>query len=300
MKEQDTRTAPYTDLACERMQADTTLPGVEYHEEEREGFRIGHLTVMSREGAEAIGKPEGHYTTLFFPPIYRMDEGALLPLARVLSSLILSFCEGIGAPRSVLAVGLGNRAMTADAVGPASIEKMIATRHLAIEEPALFGKFGKVELSLLAPGVLGDTGIESGDLVAGAVATVSPDIVLVIDALAARSTERLAATVQLSDTGIRPGSGVGNARRALDKESLGVPVLAIGMPTVVDSATLVRDAFEQAGLADGEMPEELRRVLGEGRSFFVSPRECDVVTERAARLFGDAVNMTFSPGFFGE
>ena len=293
--------APHTDLACERMQADTTLPGVEYHEEERDGFRVGHLRVTSREGSEAIGKPEGNYVTLTFPPIFRMDEGALLPLTRVLSSLILSFCEALPAPPgSVLAVGLGNRAMTADAVGPASIEKMLATRHLSSEEPALFERLGKAKLSLFAPGVLAETGIEAYELVKGAVAAASPDLVIVIDALAARSTERLAATVQLSDTGIRPGSGVGNARRALDRESLGVPVLAIGMPTVVDSATLVRDALEKAGLPSGELPPALSEVLSTGKSFFVSPKECDVVTERGSRLLGDAVNFAFSPGFFGE
>ncbi len=301
MKEKDLEGTPHTDLACERMRADTSIPGVAYREEEREGFHIGHLLITSDEGAEAIGKPKGHYTTLSFPPIYQMDEGALLPLSGLLSSLILDFCERLGKPpRSVLAVGLGNRAMTADAVGPCSIDRMLATRHLSLEEPALFEKLGKVELSLLAPGVLGRTGIEAYDLVKGAAAAISADLVLVIDALAARSTERLAATVQLSDTGIRPGSGVGNARRALDEVSLGVPVLSLGMPTVVNSSTLVRDAFSRANLSDGEIPPALKEVLGTGQSFFVSPRECDVVTERAAQLFGDAVNMAFSPGFFGE
>ena len=200
----------------------------------------------------------------------------------------------------MLAVGLGNRAMTADAVGPESIRAMTATRHLRIEDPELFAKYSEAELSLLAPGVMGETGIEAVELVAGAVKAAAPELVIAVDALAARSVTRLATTVQLSDTGIRPGSGVGNSRRAIDRETLGVPVLAIGIPTVVSSHTLVYDAFRQAGIADGEIPDRLRELLSEGASFFVSPRESDTVTERAAQLVANAVNSSFSAGFFGE
>ena len=292
---------PHTDLACERLAADTEIPGVEHTEEERRGCRIGRLFVKSREGAEAIGKPEGTYVTMSFPALYGLNEGGVAPLSETLSELILEFCGRLPArPHSVLAVGLGNRSMTADAVGPESIRAMTATRHLRLEDPALFRKFSEVELSLLAPGVMGETGIEAADLVAGAVRATEPDLVIAIDALAARSVTRLATTVQLSDTGIRPGSGVGNSRRAIDGETLGVPVLAIGIPTVVSSHTLVYDAFGKAGLSDGEIPKKLREVLSEGASFFVSPRESDTVTERAAELVAGAVNMTFSAGFFAE
>lgn len=292
---------PHTDLACERLAADVTLEGVEHTEEERRGCRISRLSVRSREGAEAIGKPEGSYVTMSFPPLYELHEGELAPLAETLSELILEFCDKLPKkPRSVLAVGLGNRAMTADAVGPESIRAMTATRHLRIEDPDLFDKYAEAELSLLAPGVMGETGIEAVELVAGAVRAAAPELVIAVDALAARSVTRLATTVQLSDTGIRPGSGVGNSRRAIDRETLGVPVLAIGIPTVVSSHTLVYDAFRQAGLADGEIPGRLREVLSEGVSFFVSPRESDTVTERAAQLVANAVNASFSAGFFAE
>ena len=291
----------HTDLACERMRADTELAGVEYREEEREGCRISRLRITSREGAESIGKPEGYYVTMSFPPLFAIDEGALPALSEVLAELILEVCARLPTPpRTVLAVGLGNRALTADAVGPESIHRMIATRHLMLEEPALFKELSEVGLALLAPGVMGETGMEVLDLVAGVEARIRPDLILAIDALAARSTERLAATIQLSDTGICPGSGIGNARRPLNRETLGVPVIAIGMPTVVNSATLVLEAVHRAGLAEGELPPELERVLSEGRSFYVSPRDADVVTERGARLVADAVNRAFSHGFFGE
>lgn len=290
-----------TDLACERMRADTALAGVEYREDEGDGCRISRLSVKSDEGAEAIGKPQGTYVTMTFPPLWEIDDATLSGLSRTLSGLIGEFtaatCESVS---SVLVVGLGNRYLTSDAIGPDSIREMIATRHIKSEDPALFARFSDVELSLLAPGVLAQTGIEAQLLVAGARDAVTPDLIVAIDALAARSVSRLATTVQLSDTGIRPGSGIGNARRALDRETLGVPVIAIGIPSVVDSATLVLDAFERAGLSDGEIPEPLREVLNEGASFFVSPRQSDVLTEKAARLIADAVNLTFSAGFFGE
>lgn len=289
---------PHTDLAVERMGADTELPGAEYSEEEGEGCRIARLRITDREAAERLGRPEGTYITMSFPPLFSIDESELSPLAVRLSSLIGEMCRGLPAVHSVLVVGLGNRYMTADAVGPESIRHIVATRHLRIEEPELFARYADVEISLLSPGVMAQTGIEAQAIVSAAVTALSPDLVIAVDALAARSVTRLATTVQLSDTGIRPGSGVGNARRALDRESLGVPVLAIGIPSVVDTRTLVMDAFREAGLSDGEMPEALSRVLSEGESYFVSPRHADTLTERAAHLVADAVNMTFSSGLF--
>ena len=288
----------HTDLACERMRADLSLPGVEYSENEEDGCRIARLLITSDEGAESIGKPKGRYVTMSFSPLYELDDDTLSSLAALLSRLIAEFVSAIGSRvGSVLAVGLGNRYMTSDAVGPASIREMLATRHLSLEDPDMFARYSDVVLSLFSPGVMAQTGIESRLLVEGAVKAIKPDLVIVIDALAARSTDRLATTIQLSDTGIRPGSGIGNSRLAIDREALGVPVLAIGVPTVVDSRTLVYDALERAGLSEGELPPRLYEVLSEGESFFVSPRQMDTVTEQAARLVADAVNLTFSAGF---
>ena len=245
-------------------------------------------------------------STLFLLPAYEMGEHSIpelseedaAGLAGRLSRLIGEFTAAQSAPvRSVLAVGLGNRYMTSDAIGPESIRAMLATRHLRQEDPSLFSRFAEVEIALLSPGVMAQTGIESRLLVAGAVDAIKPDLVIVIDALAARSTDRLATTIQLSDSGIRPGSGIGNSRLAIDREALGVPVLAIGIPTVVSSRTLVYDALLRAGMRDEDMPDRLDEVLGEGASFFVSPRQMDTVTERAAEIVADAVNLTFSSGF---
>ena len=288
----------HTDLACERMRADTALEGVEYSESEEDGCRIARLTVTSDEGAKSIGRPKGRYVTMSFSPLYELTDDTLSSLSSLLSRLIGEFVSALdGKVGSVLAVGLGNRYMTSDAVGPESIREMLATRHLFLEDPELFAGYSDVVLSLLSPGVMAQTGIESRLLVEGAVKAIQPDLVIVIDALAARSTDRLATTIQLSDTGIRPGSGIGNSRLAIDREALGVPVLAIGIPTVVDSRTLVYDALERAGATEDTMPPRLYEVLAEGESFFVSPRQMDTVTERAARLVADAVNLTFSAGF---
>ena len=298
MENEHQKTRMHTDLACERMRADLSLPGIEYSEEEAESCRISRLLVTSDEGAKSIGKPRGRYVTMSFAPLYEQSDDGVAALSSCLSRLIGEFTASIGAPvQSVLAVGLGNRYMTSDAVGPESIREMLATRHLRTEDPALFSRFSDVTLALLSPGVMAQTGIESRLLVQGAVDAITPDLVIVIDALAARSTDRLATTIQLSDSGIRPGSGIGNSRLAIDREALGVPVIAIGIPTVVDSRTLVYDALEKAGVDEEELPARLSEVLREGASFFVSPRQMDTVTEQAARLVADAVNLTFSAGF---
>ncbi len=297
MEEKRIDPTPHTDLACERYRADTALPGVEYREEEIPGGKLARLSITSREGAESIGKPEGSYLTFSFPPLWEATDEQVEALSESLASLLLSFCTEVSGrkPASVLVAGLGNRFITSDAVGPESIRHMIATRHLHSEAPQIFEKYCDVEISLLAPGVLSQTGVESGDLIAGAVGCIHPELVIVIDALAARSFSRLATTIQLSNTGIRPGSGIGNARAAIDGERMGVPVIALGVPSVVDAATLVLDTLERA---ESEPSERLREVLREGASFFVSPRDADVVTERAATLIAGAVNRAFSTAFF--
>lgn len=288
---------PRTDLACERMKADADLPGVEYTEEEHGEFRLTRLHVTSAEGAASIGKPEGTYLTLSHPPLWEMTEAGLSALTDLLAGCLTKIC-GAAVPEasSVLVTGLGNRFITADSIGPETVRQVLATRHLKLEEPALFDRLGGTALSLLSPGVMAQTGMETETIIKAVKEAVSPALVIAIDALAARSFSRLGATVQLSDTGIRPGSGIGNARAALDRESLGVPVIGIGIPTVVDSATLVLDVLEKGGLR--EIPDGVREVLENGNSFFVTPREGDVLAERASALLADALNRAFNPGFF--
>ena len=189
----------------------------------------------------------------------------------------------------VLVVGLGNRAITPDAVGPGAADHTLVTRHLIDAAPEQFGSFRPV--AALAAGVLGTTGVESGELAQAVAGKVKPGCVLAVDALAARSLERICTTVQLSDTGIVPGSGVGNHRFALNAESLGVPVIALGVPTVVDGATLALDILEEAGRDDLD-PAALR---GAGGDLMVTPRDIDQRVKDMAKVIGFAIDLALHP-----
>ena len=259
--------------------------GVTLEKRQRDGFPAEVVRVTTRAGARAIGKSMGTYVTVDLSDLLRRAPDALERGARAIAGeLALLLPPGGG---TVLVVGLGNRAITPDAVGPLCLRHVLVTRHLVEELPQHFGMLRPV--SALAAGVLGDTGVESGELAAAVVERLRPACVIAVDALASRSLERLCRTVQLSDAGIAPGSGVGNHRRALDRETLGVPVIALGVPTVVDGATLALDLLEGAPVPPG--------VLGErGRDLFVTPREIDVRVADAARLVGYAINLALQPG----
>ncbi len=279
-----------TDLACERRRADLALDGVSYCEETKNGIHKSSLTVESDEGERSIGKPKGRYVTLTFKPLWQQSEEDLSDAVRALSAVLLEMIPKKEKP-SLLIAGLGNRELTVDSVGPLTLSRIIATAHLAELEPELFSTLSCHRISAVAPGVLSQTGIESASIIMGAVKAADPDFVIVVDALAARDCSRLAKTIQISDTGILPGAGVGNPRTAIDRDTLGVPVIVIGVPTVVDSSTLLYDALAQAGME--ELPKELTEILENGRGYFVSPRECDAVAENVSRIIADAINRTF-------
>ena len=279
-----------TDLACERRRADTTLAGVDYREEEKGGILKSVLRVKSDEGARSIGKPKGVYITLTFKPLWQQSADELRLAIEALSSVLLEMIPAEGKP-SLLVAGLGNRYMTVDAVGPRALSEIVATSHLAALEKDIFDSLSCHKISAITPGVLAQTGIESASLLAAAVKECAPDYLIVIDALAARECERLARTLQISDTGILPGAGVGNPRAAIDEETLGIPVIVIGIPTVVDSATLLYDTLTRSGTE--ELPKEFEVLLEKSRGYFVAPRECDAVTENAAHVIASAINQTF-------
>jgi len=280
-----------TDLAVEekvlREQAGE-LTGVKSQEKQTEGFDVTVVKVVSPAGAEALGKPVGTYVTLEMGPLKRRETDAFGRGARAIAaelSALLKLEEGA----KVLVVGLGNRGVTPDAVGPLAVRHTLATRHLVEQLPEQFGQFRAV--SAVAADVLGNTGVESGELVQALCGKVKPDAVIAIDALASRALSRVCATIQLADTGIVPGSGVGNARAALNRESLGVPVIAVGVPTVVDGATLCADILEEAG--KGELdPEALR---GAGGEVFVTPRDIDERVADLSRVIGYGITLALQP-----
>ena len=262
-----------TDLALEgveqlRQGGDISrLDGVCAAEYTRHGYGVTDVRVATKQAAEAVGKPEGRYVTIDLRPYFRREEGFFARAARCLASELRTLLPGVGEDWPVLVAGLGNRGMTADAVGPLALESLLVTRHMVRSLPRQFRGFTPV--SALAPGVLAATGMEALELLRGAVQATGCAAVIAVDALAARSRERLCATVQLGDTGLIPGSGVGNHRKAIDKTTLGVPVVAVGVPTVIAAHLLGDGQPEDDPLfltlrdIDGKV-RELGRVIGYG------------------------------------
>ncbi|MBE6553028.1 MAG: GPR endopeptidase [Ruminococcaceae bacterium] len=286
-----------TDLACEYA-ADENAKRLNdlCHEERIEGFRVYRMRIETPADSALLNKPIGHYITVECNGIMMRGDCERQRLSRLLSDELVDMSSQLtrrdpDGEFSVFVAGLGNAELTADAVGPQAISKLVATRHLREHEGELYRAIGCSALSALAPGVLGQTGIETLELLRGVVATVKPDLVLVIDALAARSCDRLAATVQICDAGVCPGSGVGNHRSEISARSLGVPVVVLGVPTVVDSSTLVYDALRSAGIE--KISPTLERVLENGKSFFVSPKESDSITSFFATVIAEAIHFAF-------
>lgn len=282
-----------TDLACEWSRGGTAREGTRLREERWSHGTLQSLSIYTEEASKRLGRPKGEYVTVSCGPIWRLDKEEQQALERVLSHVLTRMLrqqtgKAVDGQLEVLVVGLGNSEITADAVGPQAVKDLLVTRHLREQEPEIFRHMGCCAVSALSPGVLGQTGMEVAEVVAGAVRRCRPDAIVAIDALAARSCERLAATVQLSNAGISPGSGIGNDRCVLSRQSLGIPVIALGIPTVVDSSTLVYDALRQAGIDD--VDERLRQILENGRRFYVSPKEADLITARTALLVAHAIN----------
>jgi spore protease len=287
-----------TDLAVEAkavLDAGEGLPGVEETvEEPSEGVHVSRVAVTSPEGARALRKPEGRYVTVTAPGLRRHDPEHAARVGRVLTREIALLLPG--RPRSVLVVGLGNWHATADALGPKVVGRLLVTRHLheVLPEAELRG-LGSV--AAFSPGVLGLTGVETAEVVLGLCDRIRPELVIAVDALAALDVGRILTTVQLTDTGIAPGSGVGSRRRAIAPSTLGCGVLAIGVPTVVHAATIAEAALERV------LGEEGRKALGAARptlaevfgDLVVTPKEIDRQVEDLARLVAGALNAALHP-----
>lgn len=274
-----------TDLALEgveqlRQGGDISrLDGVCAAEYTRHGYGVTDVCVATKQAAEAVGKPEGRYVTIDLRPYFRREEGFFARAARCLASELRTLLPGVGEDWPVLVAGLGNRGMTADAVGPLALESLLVTRHMVRSLPRQFRGFTPV--SALAPGVLAATGMEALELLRGAVQATGCAAVIAVDALAARSRERLCATVQLGDTGLIPGSGVGNHRKAIDKTTLGVPVVAVGVPTVIAAHLL----------GDGQPEDD---------PLFLTPRDIDGKVRELGRVIGYGVTLALQEGLSVE
>lgn len=309
-----------TDLALEqkeRFESDNVeVQGVvleETYDEERE-IRITTVRIETEKGAKTMGKPVGTYITMEAPNLSVPDEGYHEEVSAELMKFLGKFLDGDKKDYSVLVVGLGNRLVTPDALGPYVVDNLNITRHIVKE----YGKYAMGEdevhlISAIVPGVMAQTGMETVEIIRGVVEETNPDLVIAVDALAARSSRRLNRTIQIADTGINPGSGVGNHRNAITKETVGVPVIAIGVPTVVDAATIVNDTMENL-IAALETSETLKGVgvVMQGynaaekyelvkelisphlNGMFVTPKDIDETVKRISYTISEALNMLFA------
>ena len=278
-----------TDLAVEAIEnhkSAAALPHVRQSDRTLEGFAVHEVRILSEDAAHEIGKPQGRYLTLELDALIRREEDAFPRACKALSTLLR---ELLPRPNDgpVLIAGLGNRMITPDAIGPQTADHVIATRHLVAQSPEVFADWRPV--SALAPGVLGQTGVETGEVICGVLDRVRPAAVIAVDALAAGRLSRLLRTVQLADTGITPGAGVGNARAALNEQTLGVPVIAVGVPTVVDGATLAHEISSQLGQPACEALDDLSQPV------MITTRDIDREVADISRMIGYAVNMALHP-----
>ncbi|MDR2650668.1 MAG: GPR endopeptidase [Clostridiales bacterium] len=330
MSKDDSKT-PYhfsvrTDLAVESRELlnesehSEELDGIEVSMEELcdRKVKVTWVEIYNEAGAKAMGKPVGNYITIESDAMKENDIETHEEIMKILAKR-LEKLRKLKKNAIVLVVGLGNWNVTPDALGPKAAAKILVTRHLSGNLPkALEGHVRPV--SAISPGVMGLTGIETGEIIKGVAEKINPDLIIAIDALAARRTNRVNSTIQISDTGINPGAGVGNKRMVLSEEALGVPVIAIGVPTVVDAATLVNDTMdrmlsvmaEQAprgsefynmleGLADEEKYHLIAEILNPYTgNMFVTPKEVDAIIERLANIIANGVNIAVHPGIKTE
>ena len=277
-----------TDLAMEAHQLwrekageTTRLSGVAARDEELYGFPVSRVEILNQQAQTALGKPRGTYLTLDVSALWRREEEVFARAVRAVAELVGPLLPERG---PVLAAGLGNPAMTADALGPRMLDHLLVTRHLQEVLP------GFRSVSGLGAGVLGSTGLEAAEWIRGAADHVKPAAVVVVDALAARSLDRLCSSIQISDTGLIPGSGVGNHRMALNRTGLGVPVVSIGVPTVVSVETAAKDLLAQAGGDEEKIPRL------QGRGLFVTPDSIDAKVRELAKVLGYGLDMALQPG----
>lgn len=292
-----------TDLALEVREsiseADSELRGVRVEEyfKEQEDVRVTKVMIDTKNAAKAMGKPMGIYVTMEAPAMVEPDEDYHREISECLAEELLNLLPGAEKEQSVLVVGLGNREVTADSLGPQAVDNLFITRHIVREYGKAAYNCEKMNMiSALEPGVMAKTGMETAEIVKGVVQETEPDVVIVIDALAARSTRRLNRTIQITNTGIQPGSGVGNHRNALTEESLGVPVIAIGIPTVVDAATIVSDALEKL-LEDEKELDTVKYVDRQQLSFpelnnmYMTGKDIDAVIKRVSYTVSEGINL---------
>ena len=308
-----------TDLAIEARELfgkgdSRDIPGVKVEIQKKEDITITRVNVEEEIGARIMGKAKGNYITLEVPRLKDNDKDLQEEVSKALSLEIASLVK-LNDRSVILVVGLGNWNITPDALGPKAIDHLLVTRHIKEYIPEQIDESVR-SVCAVAPGVLGITGIETSEIIRGIVDRVKPDVVIAIDALASRKLERVHTTIQIADTGINPGSGVGNNRKQLSKETLGIPVIAIGVPTVVDAATMANDTIDlvidsmiEGASKDSEFYNMLKEMNRDDKykliqevlypyfgHLMVTPKEVDRLIEDIAVVIADGLNVALHPG----
>ncbi len=290
------------------------IKGIHAYEEEKDGIKVTTVKVLNEEGERNIGKPVGNYITIDIPDFTVYDSNTMARVSQEVYEQLKNMVN-IECSKNILIVGLGNWHVTPDALGPKVADKIMVTRHLKTVMPEVMNKDIR-PVSSVAPGVLGLTGIETVEIIKGIVERSRPDLIICIDALAARRIERVNKTIQIGDSGICPGAGVGNNRKAINEETLGVKVIAIGVPTVVDAVTIANDTIDLSidhlinnvdkgsafykiikDLDNDEKAGLIREILNKHSlgDMIVTPKDIDMVIESLSKVISDGINMAVQP-----
>ncbi len=283
------------EICSELLRNNRASGGIECNKSACGDLAVETVRILSKEGEALSGKPKGTYLTVGTGKIWMDDrerfKEKVLSFCTLLRPWLKDFALG---KKSVLVAGLGNEAITADAIGPIAIKNLLVTRHIRKEKPLLFENLGLSDVCAIAPGVLGQTGIESADIIKSVVQNIKPDLLIVIDALASRDLSRLVKTIQITDSGIRPGSGVGNSRPGLIPDEMGIPILSIGIPTVVDAATLAADAISSFSNEKADDSAIRKKWEEHELNFFVTPKETDQIIRVMGSFLGYSLNLVFN------
>ncbi len=303
----------HTDLAVEataveNLETSGHLSGIKLESYKEDYVNVTKVQILNKKGEEAVGKPKGNYITLEVPELRNNIQDAFLETERILTQELKNLLS-LKKEHTVMVVGLGNRFVTPDALGPKVVDKLLVTRHLYGVLPEEVTE-NMNSLCAISPGVLGITGIETGEIINSIKEAVKPDVIIAIDALASRKTSRISTTFQIADTGIVPGSGIGNKRKGLTEETLGVPVIAIGVPTVIDAVAVANDAiellieaikmntkkgsplFNAVNAFDNENRYDLisEVLYPSSGDLIVTPKEVDSIIDEVSKIIAQSIN----------
>ncbi|MDL2218314.1 GPR endopeptidase [Christensenellaceae bacterium OttesenSCG-928-M15] len=296
----------YTDLAREAREIHPDIPGIKEEEENVGDVNISRIQVISLDAANQLQKPMGMYITIEAPKLVERDTKVFEDVSKILSNEINRLLPDDKPDQSILVVGLGNRGITADALGPRVIEHIFVTRHITAHLPDIIGQPMR-SVAAVAPGVLGTTGVETLEMLRGLVERVKPYTVIAIDALASRRANRISTAIQLTNTGIHPGAGVGNHRLGLTQETLGVPVIALGVPTVVYASTITQDTIELIAETTGsnydieQMLHDAQQVISEHFGpMIVTPKDIDTIVTDMANILSGGLNIALHKPYYTQ